>query len=63
MIDVNQIKDDFRVWANAHKKASYSEAKDYCLSLIPTSYLKSYFWIIEECLSWFSWMKTVDTTS
>lgn len=58
MFDKNFFKDAFRSWVLNHSAASEEEALAFCQSHIPANVFASNFWLVEQSLQWFSWMKT-----
>ncbi len=57
MFDKNEFKNSFRHWAQMHAHAPVTEARAFCYSLIPTSDIVQYSWLVEQSVSWFEWVQ------
>lgn len=57
MFDKNHFKRAFRAWVDANPKASVDEAMECCRSLMPASVMCSQYWLIDQSLQWFKWLK------
>lgn len=58
MFDKNFFKDAFRSWVLSNSTASEEEALAFCQSHIPAHVFASNYWLVEQSLQWFIWMKT-----
>lgn len=56
--DKNAFKDAFRAWVQAHPRASEEEALAFCHARIPASHIVANYWLVEQSLQWFAWLKS-----
>lgn len=57
MFDKNSFKVAFRQWVEGHPEATEEEAKRFCQNAIPASAYVSHYWLVEQSLQWFQWLK------
>ncbi len=56
MFDTNSFKRSVKAWINTHPKAPVEELADYCESLVPQESLLTHEWLVEQTLSWYSYI-------
>lgn len=57
MFDKNQFKGIFRSWAENNPFLDKEDALEFCHRIIPTPLLKQNYWLIEQSIAWFQWVK------
>lgn len=58
MFDKNQFKVVFRRFVEAHPSASDEEVLEFCRLLIPPHLLASHYWLLDQSLQWFRWVRS-----
>lgn len=58
MFDKNFFKDAFRSWVRNNPRASEEEALAFCQANIPAQYFASHYWLVEQSIQWFGWLKS-----
>lgn len=58
MFDKNQFKVVLRRFVEAHPSASDEEALEFCRQLIPPQALASHYWLLDQSLQWFRWVRS-----
>ena len=56
--DKNTFKDAFRTWVQSHPTANDEEALAFCQTHIPASQIMSHYWLVEQSLQWFTWLRS-----
>lgn len=56
--DKNAFKNAFRSWVQANPRAADEDALAFCHTHIPASQIMSHFWLVEQSLQWFGWLKS-----
>jgi hypothetical protein len=54
----NEFKERFRIWAQSHLDGSDADAFEFCQELIPQSRMSEYYWLVEQSVGWFKWLKS-----
>jgi hypothetical protein len=57
MFDKNGFKEAFRVWAYQNRGATAVEAKEFCSARIPAAAFAQHYWLVEQSVEWFNWLK------
>ena len=57
----NTFKEEFRTWIEDNNIATVEEAKEFCVSNIPSGFLQANPWILDQSLQWFQWLKSQKT--
>ncbi len=57
MFDKNLFKNAFRSWVQNNPGATEEEAKEFCSANIPATAIASHYWLVEQSLEWFGWLK------
>ncbi len=57
MFDKNQFKVMFRRYVESHHQASDEEALAFARSIMPANVMASHYWLIDQSLQWFRWVK------
>jgi hypothetical protein len=58
MFDKNRFKEVFRRYVDAHPGASDDDALEFCRQNLPAQVLSSHYWLIDQSLQWFRWVRT-----
>ena len=58
LFDKNRFKENFRAWVNENPAASEEDALLYCQAQIPAKNIASQYWLVEQSVQWFTWLKT-----
>ena len=56
--DKNAFKNAFRSWVQGNPTAADEEALAFCRAHIPTNQIMTHFWLVEQSLQWFGWLKS-----
>lgn len=52
-MDVNDFKRDVKDWIANHPNGKLDDLRDYCESIIPSSNLTAYTWLVEQTVFWY----------
>ena len=61
MFDKNQFKSSFRRFLESRPTVTEDDALEFCQQNIPAHQMASEYWLVEQSMQWFKWLKEQQT--